>query len=425
MAEIRPFRALRYDTSRVRLEDVVTQPYDKISPAMQRGYYERHAANFVRFELPVADAHADVYQGAREFLGQLRRDGLVRLEDRPALYVYEQEFDHPTQPQTRLRRQALIGLGRLHEYDDGVVFRHEQTLTGPKKDREELLKTARTQSGLLFLLYDDRKSTVASMLSEIVQRPADVGFTDDLNIAQRLWVVSDPESVAAIQAAFTHKRLFIADGHHRYETALALRRSREGKYGEDFAMMALVRLDDPGLLVLPTHRAVFGLAPEKVTDTIAWLKRELGMKKQSPEDVGEWRSSRFSTAVITPDDTFSVDCDRALLQSKFPQGATELDVEALHLIFSEVLGITAEDVAAQRNVRYHRRMEEAVRDVHEGGAQMAFLLHAVPVDVIRDRSLRGALMPQKSTDFYPKMNSGLTLYSWDESFAAPSRGASL
>ena len=144
MAEIRPFRALRYDASKVRLAEVITQPYDKITPAMQQRYYGASAANFVRFELAT---EADPYASAREFLTRMRAQGTIRVEERPAFYVYEQEFAHPTEPGRRCSRRALIGLGRLHDYSDGVVFRHEQTLTGPKKDRQQLLASTRVQSG--------------------------------------------------------------------------------------------------------------------------------------------------------------------------------------------------------------------------------------------------------------------------------------
>jgi len=210
VAEIRPFRALRYGVAKVKLADVVTQPYDKITPAMQAGYYQRHPANFIRFELPVA-GDADMYEGARNFLEQRRREGTLRVEEQPAFYVYEQEFEHPTERARKLRRRALIGLGRLHDYSDGIVFRHEQTLTGPKKDREQLLKTTRVQSGLLFMLYDDPESAVEHLLPE---RPAE--FVDDLGVTQRLWSVTDRGTMRDIQSVFRDKPLFIADGHHRY-----------------------------------------------------------------------------------------------------------------------------------------------------------------------------------------------------------------
>src|ERR1051326_3306464 len=177
MAELRPFRALRYDPARVRLADVVTQPYDKITPAMQAKYYEQDPANFIRFELANAQ---DPYREAKDFLSKMRNEGLVRAEDRPALYLYEQDFAPPGENQRRLSRRALITLGRLHDYDDGVIFRHEQTLTGPKKDRQELLRSTRVQSGLLFMMYDD-----ATRLIEQLPMAEPVEFVDDLGTPQR------------------------------------------------------------------------------------------------------------------------------------------------------------------------------------------------------------------------------------------------
>ncbi len=415
MAEIRPFRALCYDTRKVNLAEVVTQPYDKITPAMQAGYYQRHPANFIRFELPVAGG--DVYEGARTFLEQIRRDGTIRIEERPALYVYEQDFEHPTEAGKRLRRRALVALGRLHDYTDGVVFRHEQTLTGPKKDREQLLKTTRVQSGMLFMMYDDATRTV----DELPLRDA-VEFTDDLGVKQRLWAVTSGETIRGIEDMFRDKALFIADGHHRYETALLQRRSKEGKYAEDFAMMALVNMRSEGLVVLPTHRAVFGVEAERFRVAMGQLESEFGMLRLDSRNVTAMQEvlrstdqENFSTIVATKEAAYLLSVDREDLQQRFPSSVLELDVEALHSLFAELLGITPAHVAAQTHVRYHRFAEEALADV-EAGAQAAFLIRPVPIEVIRDRSLRGALMPQKSTDFYPKMNSGLWLYSWDESF---------
>lgn len=413
MAEVRPFRALRFDPSKLRLDDVVTQPYDKITPEMQQKYYERHAANFIRFELPRHEG--DVYESARQFLADMRGRGLIRLDQLPGFYVYEQEFEHPLQPGRRYRRQALIGLGRLHDYGEGIIFRHEQTLSGPKEDREHLLRTTKVQSGLLFLMYDDPSRCVEKWTGAKGQV---VNLADDLGIRQRIWPLTDPETIRAIQECLRDKKLVLADGHHRYETALANRRSRDGKYAEDFAMLALVNTASEGLLVLPTHRVVFGLPVDRVQTAINTLQRE---QKITPtaDAAGDLMNRGIETAVgiVTPDGQFLFQFDRAQLQRKLECASCELDVEVLQALFEKLLGITPEDVAEERHVRYHRYAQDAVRDVKKNGGQAAFLIRPVPIDVIFERSYRGALMPQKSTDFYPKMISGLTLYSWDESFA--------
>lgn len=420
MADIRPFRALRYDTGKVNLADAATQPYDKITLAMQEAYYKRSPANFIRFELPVAGSK-DVYEGAREFLQSMRREGIIRLEDSPSFYLYEQEFQHPTEPNGTLRRRALIALGRLYDYSDGVVFRHEQTLTGPKKDRQQLLQTTRMQSGLLFLLYDDPSSTV-----EQLQPGAALEFVDDLGVKQRLWVVKDRARIEQIQGAFRDQKLFIADGHHRYETALALRQSKEGQYAEDFAMMALVNMRSEGLVVLPTHRGIFGLSDEKLRSGLERLKSDLGMAVFPHKVPRGFRTDTrdFMSILLHGDVVYRLSVPRRILPLKFGGQSCELDVEALHVILNEYFGITPADVTAQKHVRYYRFSKDAAEDVRNGTIQAAFLIQPVAVEVIRDRSLRGELMPQKSTDFYPKMNSGLTMYSWDESFVAP-RGASI
>ena len=415
MAEIRPFRALRYDSAKVALASVATQPYDKITPEMQRSYYERDPANFIRFELPLGAA--DPYSSAKSFLAEMRKAGVIRVEDRPAMYVYEQTFADPAQPGKSRVRRSLIALGRLHDYSDGIVYRHEQTLTGPKRDREQLLNTTRVQSGLLFMLYDDPARTI-----EELQPEDTIGqFTDDLGIGQRLWRLTDSITVRRIQERFRPLPLFIADGHHRYETALSLRRSCEGTYPEDFAMMALVNMRSAGLVVLPTHRTIFEISPEKFADGMRRIERELRPTQIHGDapPMADISSSRFACTVVTAGgESWLVDIPREQFEKRFPGRSCELDVEALHTLFEEYFGITSEDVLQQRHVRYHRYPREALQDL-KSSTQAAFLIRPVDVETIRDRSLRGALMPQKSTDFYPKMNSGLTLYSWDDSFAAP------
>jgi uncharacterized protein (DUF1015 family) len=239
-----------------------------------------------------------------------------------------------------------------------------------------------------------------------------------------LWCVTGAEEIASLQQLMRDKALFIADGHHRYETALSLRRSREGKYPEDFAMMALVNMKSDGLVVLPTHRTIFGVARERFQSGIERLEADFAMRRLDSREVTAVNTAlrstaqaKFAAVVATNDAAYLLSADREQLQRRFPNGMFELDVEALHSLFEGLFGITAADVRAQKHVRYHRFVQEALEDV-ESGAQAAFLIRPVPIELIRDRSLRAVLMPQKSTDFYPKMNSGLTSYSWDESFIA-------
>ncbi|MGH9522841.1 MAG: DUF1015 family protein [Terriglobales bacterium] len=421
MAEIRPFRALRYDPAKVNLQDVVTQPYDKITPAMQQGYLDRNPANFIRFELPPPGN--DPYEGAREFLAQARQSGLVRLEDRPAIYVYDQWFQPPVHSDQSFTRRAIIALGRLYDYSDGVIFRHEQTLTAPKRDREQLLKTTRVQSGLLFMMYDDPAHTIESL-----QPGADVAeFVDDLGIRQRLWVITDPDAIAKVQRVIGPLPLFIADGHHRYETALSLRRSGDGRHAEDFAMMALVNLRSEGLMVLPTHRTIFGLDPQRFAEGMKRLVADMRATRidAAPAPTADVPRSRFIFSFATADgEAWKVDLPRDDVRQRLPGRPCELNVEALHSMFDQYFGISAADAAAETNIRYFRHPQDALRDL-ASGAQVAFFLRPLTLQSVRDRSIRGELLPQKSTDFYPKMNSGLTLYSWDESFeptlATPAR----
>ena len=278
MARIYPFRAWRYNPGVVRLDDVVTQPYDKISPAMQQAYYQRSPYNLVRIilglpELFDAERGENVYTRAGRDFRSWREQGVLTQEKEPCILAYAQRFKVPG-TETVKERRGFIALGKLHEYSEKVVFRHEQTLSKPKGDRLNLLKATRAHFGQIFMLYSDPAGSIEKILYEGAG-PADAEVTDEYGVLHRLWKVNEPGVINLLTTAMADKKLIIADGHHRYETALNYSKEHapaepvksesstsqvpQPAYPEAAVMMSFVNMDSDGLVILPTHRVVHSL----------------------------------------------------------------------------------------------------------------------------------------------------------------------
>ncbi|HTS29706.1 MAG TPA: DUF1015 domain-containing protein, partial [Bryobacteraceae bacterium] len=248
MARIYPFQPYRYSARAGRIENLVTQPYDKISPAMQTRYLALSPYNLVRITLgerfPTDSDKDNVYTRAAEKLNAWISDGILERESAPSLYAYYQRFKVPDTGRT-LERKGFIGLGGLEEYSAGVVFRHEQTLSGPKKDRMELLRQTRAQFELLFLLYSDPALTIDKLLDASGSGASAVEITDEYEAVHRFWRISDPAAIRAIQESMADKKLLIADGHHRYETALAFRSDNPSLADAAAVPMTFVNMNSP------------------------------------------------------------------------------------------------------------------------------------------------------------------------------------
>ena len=266
MAQVFPFRAYRYNAARVELAKVLTQPYDKITPAMAEKYAARSPYNLIPVEkgksLP-ADTPADnVYTGAARTLDEWIKDKIIVQDAAPSFYAYSQEYTVPG-TSTRCIRMGFVAAGRIEDYSAEVIFRHEQTLSGPKADRLELLRQIRMHTGQLFMLYSDPGRIVDSLLDAAVRSQAEVSVRDEYDVVHRLWSVTDERAIATIRREFADKKLVIADGHHRYETALAYRDERRAQAGRvdldapyENVMMTLFNTAGKGLIILPTHRVV-------------------------------------------------------------------------------------------------------------------------------------------------------------------------
>jgi uncharacterized protein (DUF1015 family) len=440
MAEIRPFHAYRYDTNRVNLKDVLTQPYDKITPAMQERYYAASPYNLISIEkgrsLPEDDNENNVYTRAGRKVDEWIAEKILARDAAPNIYVYAQDFLVPG-TQTRRVRLGFIALGRVEDYDAHVVFRHERTLSAPKADRIELLRHTQVQTGQLFLLYDDTSRTIDKLLEDATRKSAPLEMRDEYGVTHSLWPVADEAVISRIQKAMAQQKLVIADGHHRYETALNQRNEARAKAGKtdpdaatEFAMMTFVNTRSKGLTILPTHRVISNLANfrfedfrKRVEPYFDWYSYPFQSDAERATSLAEFRKDleseshgRRGIGVYAGGGAFYLFLLRkdADLESALPdisEAQRGLDVVLLHrLILDKGLGITAEAVTAEKNVGYEREMDLAIAAVDRGEAQIAFLLKAVPVQQVADIALGGDVMPQKSTDFYPKLLSGVAIY---------------
>ena len=475
MAQVFPFRAYRYNPARAPFERVLTQPYDKISPAMQEKYYAADPHNLIAVEkgrsLPGDTPQNNVYTRAAASLEGWIRNGILQQDPSPSFYAYSQEYNVPGTEERRTRR-GFIGAGHLEDYSAGVVFRHEQTLSGPKADRLELLRHMQTHTGQLFMLYSDPERRVDEILAEAETSAPETELRDEYGVTHRLWIISHHELLHAIHNAMREQKLVIADGHHRYETALAYRnecRSRAGTIDPhapfERVMMTFINTHSEGLTILPTHRvashihdfswpgvrrhlepwfaaeefpfsndsqkvearrkvlACLASARERhdvsfsnavgasnVGATNATTRHNASAPTQSGRAIGVYPaadSSRRAFYVLTLRDGANLS---ELLPNVSPL-QRELDVVLLHEgILEPALGITPQAVTAEAHLTYEREAAAALDAVDSARAQISFLLNPCAVDQVMKIATAGEVMPQKSTDFYPKLLSGITMY---------------
>jgi uncharacterized protein (DUF1015 family) len=405
LAKIYPFQALRYTPKAGRLDDLVTQPYDKITPAMQARYLSLNPYNLVRIILgerkPEDTAASNVYTRAAAYLNEWIAAGVLARDPEPAVFPYFQEFTIPDTGE-RLVRKGFIALGAVEDYSAGVVHRHEQTLSGPKKDRLELLRHTHAHCEQLFLLYPDPAGAIDGMLDEAARAAPLAEVADEYGVIHRMWAIP---GAGCIQEAMADKKLLIADGHHRYETALAFRNENPGLPGADRAVMTFVNMYSPGLKILATHRLVNGIETGRLFENAPADFRIAPIDSLEPLHRA-WRESKRTVIGAAIGDRLF------LLESLGPEG--ELDVRVLHQrLLGKALGIGEEAVRDEKHLRYIRGLDAAIEEARRGTAQIAFLLKPTSIDQVAETSFAGGVMPQKSTDFYPKLLSGLTIYKLD------------
>ncbi len=436
MADIRPFKGLRYNSEKVNLEEVITEPYDRIPPQKQEEYYRKNPYSVVRIILGKDDdpehPEKDKYRRANIYLDKWLSEGLLIREDRDALYLYEQEYQADG---GRKKRMGLIARVRLEEFSSRKVLPHEKTFPKHKIDRLNLLRATNTNTGQIFLLYRDDEREVTNAI-ESAKEGAELGteVKDEDNFIHRLWIIKDQESIQKIQEAMADKVLIIADGHHRYETSLNFRKEileeRREVTGDEpfnFIMMTLFRVDDPGLVILPTYRLVRGL--DKLSEEgfrelfssyfdISEVSWQGFSDKTTVEDIQATVYSENHTfaAFVSQFEKFfifklkSEDILDTEIREERSREWRRLDVAILHsLIIDKLQALSSEPFSLENNVSYIRKLDQGLEKVIEGEFQMIFFLKPVSLNQVREVVENGELMPQKSTDFFPKLKSGLVM----------------
>jgi uncharacterized protein (DUF1015 family) len=429
MAVIKPFRGIRYNPDRIDdLSKVISQPYDRVRHGLQEKYYGQSDYTIVKIikgkEFEGDDEQNNVYTRARDALQAWLKDGVMTRETNPALYVLHQAFHLPDGQQ--YTRRALIAALELTPFDEGIVLPHERTLAGPKLDRLNLARATQTYFGNIFMLYPDDENRVNALLEEAVENTLPTVARDlyESDVEQRFWVVTDPQKIAAVTATMAPKaNLIIADGHHRYETALTFRDEMRSRHpdapataGFNYRMVALVSMSDPGLVILPTHRLIHSFTAKtsgqviegarahfevtSVADRSALEAALAGATPQAPR-IGFYDGDYYVFALQ------SLQVMAELFPDRDPAWRM-LDVSILHEVLIErVMGLSKESVERKENIEYLREVDMGYEQVASGDANFIFVMNPTRMAEVRACTTAGVKMPQKSTDFFPKVISGL------------------
>ena len=409
-----PFRGLRYNTTKVdAIENVIAPPYDVIKTEERLALEARHPANIIRLILsqPCDDDTADAnqYTRAAALMNQwISEDTLVR-DTTPRYYIYDQSFKAPDGK--NYTRRALIALVKLEPFENRVILPHEKTHAGPKADRLNLMRECHANLSPIFLLYADPTGDIEEIMQGFTEaRTPELDCAETFGSTHQLWCLDDVARNREIQNLFASKPLLIADGHHRYETALAFREEMTQKMadaegaGYDYMMMNLVRMESPGLAVLAIHRLLANLRPDQISDTIAQLPEvfevhEIDTQATLMAKLEALRGKSAAIGMYTADDTYRL----LIPHSTAPR---QLDVTLVQeTLIKEMFQI--ETLA--EHIDYTAYAEDAIVHVKESSDRVALLMNPTPVEQVLDVAMAGSTMPQKSTYFYPKMATGFVL----------------
>ncbi len=422
MAEIKAFRGMRYNTAKSgSLDSLVCPPYDIISDEQREEYIRKNPCNIIRLELPKGGDSR--YAEAGDILEKWLSDGVLAMDGKESIYVYKMEF---TANGERKSLKGFVALVKLEDFSKGVVLPHEETLSKAKQDRFGLMSETFCNFSQIYSLYMDEDGFVYSLADGCSQGAPDMSVTDGDGTVHTMWRIDDERVISSLTAAFADKKLYIADGHHRYETALNFHKHlvAEGKASEGdlsgYIAMMLVNMENEGLVVFPTHRIVKGLEnfdPSEITEECEKyfnIEEDIEISEINKALREHYSAGRKAFAFYCGKQArIMVLRDSGAVRKLLP-GMSDaycgLDVSVLHsLVLERILGIDKENMANQKNLTYTRSAEEAIAAVDSGSADCAFILNPTRVPEIRDVALAGEKMPQKSTYFYPKLITGLVM----------------
>lgn len=429
MADIMPFIGLRYNGDRIpNLASVMTPPYDIIDEKAQARYYAENTFNVIRLELglifPDDTDQNSRYTRAKKYLDKWIEDEILAAEAKPALYFYQQEFEGP---QGRLLRNGFICGLKVEEYSQGNILPHEETLSKPKADRLKLMHATQSNFSSIFGLFNDPEKAIDNaLLAAIENKEPDIEILDEANEYHRIWVITNEKTVAFVVNAIKELKIYIADGHHRYETALtyAQEMKQAGESGYDYVMTTLVNLHDDGLVILPTHRVVGNIKKFKLesllnsledlfdieaygpADDLPDFMAELTKRRKKKRVFGMYANNRILYFLTMKNFTQA----KKYLPKDKSDAWKKLDVALLdNLILDRLLGIGEAERKNQDNLIYYREEDLAVKAVNEGNYQLAFILNPTKVEEVVAVAEAKDKMPQKSTFFYPKLITGAVL----------------
>ncbi len=437
MAEIAPLTPLRYDLGRAPLASVISPPYDVISEAEKKELLARHANNVVRLILPDGDGDTK-YGNAAALLDEWLKAGVLVRDNEPAFYRYDQSFLPPGQKTGKsITRRGFLAAVRLHPFSDRVVLPHERTLSGPKEDRLKLFRATRTQLSPGFMLYSDPRAELDAPLEtgSVVTE-----FATPDGVHHVLAKVTARDAVIAIVDGLRKSTLLIADGHHRYETAIHYRDEVSAQHPSTpelaehkHFMTFLVNGDDPNLVVFPTHRLVHSLGRFDYEELLSKADPLFTVSRRTDTPSSDALLDWLKTAKARPAFVVAAGNNAALLSLKpdadlgahptlgpLIPALRRTDVAVLHSgVLEHILGVSKEAQEKKTNIRYPQDARAALAELRSGAAQVLFLMSATPVAQVRDVAEAGEVMPQKSTFFYPKVPTGLALNTLDPERTVP------
>ena len=422
MANIKAFRGLRYTEKAGCISQLACPPYDIISDEQRMEYLNTNENNIIRLELPKGD---NAYKVAGENLKSWLDNKILTKDENEGIYVYEMEFSVKESEVKKVK--GFISLVKLEEFSKGIVLPHEETLSKAKTDRFNLMSETFCNFSQIYSLYMDEDNSVFTLVDKASARTSDIEVTDADGVIHRLWCVYDKDIIEKVTEKFNDKKLYIADGHHRYETALNFHKHlcEQGISNENcdsgYVCMMLVNMENEGLVVFPTHRIVRDLADFSVEQVIDKCKEYFDILLENDINTAEgklailYNEDKKAFALYTGDKKYYllVLKDTEIMKKLLPDMSDaycQLDVSILHsLVLERLFGIDKENMANQKNLTYTKILDEAIKAVDDKNANCAFILNPTRVSEIRDVALASEKMPQKSTYFYPKLITGLVM----------------
>lgn len=422
MAELKAFKGLRYTDKAGKIGELVCPPYDIISDKQRQDYLATNENNIIRLELPKGE---NAYKVAGETLKNWLDNEILAKDNEEGIYVYEMEFSVKKANVKKVK--GFISLVKLEEFSKGIVLPHEETLSKAKADRFNLMSETFCNFSQIYSLYMDEDNSTFSLIDKASSGKADIEVTDADGVIHRLWCVYDKDIIEKVCDKFKDKKLYIADGHHRYETALNFHKHlcEQGISNENsqsgYVCMMLVNMENDGLVVFPTHRIVRDLDHFDVKQVVEKCKEYFDISLQNDINTAEDKLAELydkgekAFALYTGEKQYYLLTlkDKTIMKKLLPDMSDaycQLDVSILHsLVLERLFGIDKENMANQKNLTYTKIVDEAIKAVDNKEANCSFILNPTRVSEIRDVALASEKMPQKSTYFYPKLITGLVM----------------